>query len=64
MGGLERHIAAEWPRDLGTILRGVADPLRISEDHQNSKSTENCNCLGMAALFAVANTGVGALSEP
>ena len=31
---------------------------------QNSKSMENCSCLGMPALFAVANAGMGELSGP
>ena len=31
---------------------------------QNSKSMENCSCLGMPALFAVANAGMGELPGP
>ena len=31
---------------------------------QNSKSIENCNCLGIPALSGVANTGIGELSTP
>jgi hypothetical protein len=31
---------------------------------QNSKSIDNCNCLGMPALFGLVNTGMGELSGP
>jgi len=31
---------------------------------QNSKSIENCNCLGMPALVGVANAGIGESCTP
>src|SRR5712692_1837855 len=39
-------------------------PADTVQARQNSKSMENCNCLGMPALLAVANTGMGELSAP
>jgi len=36
----------------------------LLQTHQNSKSIDNCNCLGMPALFGLVNTGMGELSGP
>jgi hypothetical protein len=36
----------------------------LLQTHQNSKSIDNCNCLGMPALFGLLNTGMGELSGP
>lgn len=33
-------------------------------DFQNSKSTENCNCLGIPALFGAPSEGRGELNAP
>jgi hypothetical protein len=36
----------------------------LLETRQNSKSIENCNCLGMPALLGVVNAGIGEFSGP
>jgi hypothetical protein len=61
-----------WATAFFVIIRHVTDPgaYRIASHdptlhhHQNSKSIENCNCLGMLALLGVANTEMGELSTP
>jgi hypothetical protein len=36
----------------------------LLQTHQNSKSIDNCNCLGMPALFGLVNPRMGELSGP
>ena len=56
--------AARDPRSKPAQRMNSLRELPLSHDVQNSKSIENCSCLEMPALLAVANAARGVLSVP
>jgi hypothetical protein len=49
---------------LEVVSRSIAIIGKTITACQNSKSIENCNCLGIPALFGVANVGSGDICVP